>query len=511
MSGATTADVVVVGGGAAGLAAASEAQRAGAQVILLEKNPALGGSMAWSVGSISASRTPHQRRAGIEDSPQAHFEDLELLAGRYAPRDNIALRRILADSMPETFDWLLSVGLEFVGPNIEPPHRVSRMHNVLPNSRAFPYHLGRYCRKLGVDIRLHTAVEDLIVTDGAVTGVIARSADGTAHGIAARNAVILAAGDYSGSKALKAQFAAADVVEVDPVNPTATGDGFTIGLAHGAVMVNGDIVRGPIMRFIPPRRRKLLQALPPVRPLTRFMRWSFDHLPAALLRPFVMSFLTTAVSPSMELFREGAILINQDGQRFGDELDRPGHATARQRDRLAYLLLDHTVAQKFSAWPNYVSTAPGVAYAYLPDYRRSRADIYHQAGTIEALARQLGMPPATLAATVSAYNAGADGIARGGVRQPIAQPPYTALGPIRSHVVFTDGGLKITARMEVVTADGLVQPGLYAAGSNGQGGVLLEGHGHHLGWAFTSGRIAGREAAKPPGQRAQARPQPVSA
>jgi fumarate reductase flavoprotein subunit len=33
---------------------------------------------------------------------------------------------------------------------------------------------------------------------------------------------------------------------------------------------------------------------------------------------------------------------------------------------------------------------------------------------------------------------------------------------------------------------------LYAAGSTGQGGVLLEGHGHHIGWAFVSGRLAGR-------------------
>ena len=38
-------------------------------------------------------------------------------------------------------------------------------------------------------------------------------------------------------------------------------------------------------------------------------------------------------------------------------------------------------------------------------------------------------------------------------------------------------------------------PGLYAAGSTGQGGLLLEGHGHHLAWAFISGRIAGRNAA----------------
>ena len=36
---------------------------------------------------------------------------------------------------------------------------------------------------------------------------------------------------------------------------------------------------------------------------------------------------------------------------------------------------------------------------------------------------------------------------------------------------------------------------LFAAGAAGQGGVILAGHGHHLGWAFTSGRRAGRFAA----------------
>jgi len=36
---------------------------------------------------------------------------------------------------------------------------------------------------------------------------------------------------------------------------------------------------------------------------------------------------------------------------------------------------------------------------------------------------------------------------------------------------------------------------LWAAGLAGQGGLILKGHGHHIGWAFTSGRIAGRQAA----------------
>jgi predicted oxidoreductase len=62
-------------------------------------------------------------------------------------------------------------------------------------------------------------------------------------------------------------------------------------------------------------------------------------------------------------------------------------------------------------------------------------------------------------------------------------------------VIFTDGGLKVSERLEVLRGDGSVIEGLYAAGATGQGGLLLEGHGHHLGWAFISGRIAGRNAA----------------
>ena len=55
-----TTDVIVVGGGGSGLAAAIEAASVGRRVILLEKAPKLGGTTAWSIGSISASATPHQ-------------------------------------------------------------------------------------------------------------------------------------------------------------------------------------------------------------------------------------------------------------------------------------------------------------------------------------------------------------------------------------------------------------------------------------------------------------------
>jgi fumarate reductase flavoprotein subunit len=34
--------------------------------------------------------------------------------------------------------------------------------------------------------------------------------------------------------------------------------------------------------------------------------------------------------------------------------------------------------------------------------------------------------------------------------------------------------------------------GLYAVGQNGLGGMILWGHGLHIAWAMTSGRLAGK-------------------
>ena len=150
-------------------------------------------------------------------------------------------------------------------------------------------------------------------------------------------------------------------------------------------------------------------------------------------------------------------------------------------------------ARKFSAWPNYVSTAPGVAYAYLKDYRRNRPDLYERADSIAGLAVKLGIPADVLERTVAEYNAGAG--LPGGSRKPLVQPPFHSLGPIRNLMGYTEGGLEVNERLEVIGADDKPIAGLFAAGGTGQGGMMLMGHGHHLGWAFTSGRLAGRHAA----------------
>ncbi|ESR23807.1 FAD-dependent oxidoreductase [Lutibaculum baratangense] len=486
-----TADVVVVGGGGAGLAAAIEAARFGAQVVLLEKNESLGGSTAWSVGSISVSNSPHQRREGIKDTPDEHFEDLEILAGSYANRDNRALRRILVDNTTEMFDWLEDMGLVFVGPNPEPPHRHPRMHNVLPNSRAFPFHLGRRARTLGVDIHTGMAARSFVTERDHVVGVEAAGPDGKAIVFRGRSGVVLASGDYSANAEMKRELASPEVAAFSAINETATGEGHRMATEIGAEILNGDIVRGPIMRFVPPAAKSLVHKLPPSTFVSRMIRWGYETLPQSLLRPFVMSFLTTALGPSGDLLKGGALLINKTGHRFSDEMKGPAAEVAKQPDGVAYVLMDGELMSKFSAWPNFVSTAPGIAYAYVEDYRRTRRDIFHEGDTIAALATKLGVPADALQDTIQSYNDSAER----GVRPKLETGPYLALGPVRSYVVFTDGGLKVTERLEVLRTDGSIIPGLYAAGSAGQGGLLLEGHGHHLGWAFISGRIAGRHAA----------------
>ena len=480
----TTFDVIVVGGGGAGLAAAIEARGAGANVLLVEKNAAPGGSTAWSVGSITATGTPHQRRKGVVDSAESHWRDMAGFNGDLDARDNAALRRVLADDMPDTFRWLLAHGVRFYGPMPEPPHTKPRMHNVLPNSRAFITHLTRAARRAGVVIRTGTRVSGLVGEAGRVAGVVCGGETFTAK------AVVLAAGDFTSDPELKARYMGPREARVDGVNITATGDGQKLATRLGARVVNGDLALGPELRFIPPQHQNLLLRLPPWPALASVMAWSLDHLPPSLLRPFIMSFVTTALAPSPALFEAGALLVNKAGMRFADERDQPAFAVAEQPDKIAYILLDARMARSFEAWPNFISTAPGVAYAYLSDYRRNRPDVFARADTLDALTGKLGMPAGSLTASAAAFNESA------GNRPHFGDGPYVALGPVRAVFVHAEGGLAVDHDHRVLGATEQPIAGLYAAGSTGQGGLLLKGHGHHLAWAFVSGRRAGRNAAR---------------
>ncbi|MER5181247.1 FAD-dependent oxidoreductase [Streptomyces sp. NPDC002896] len=487
-------DVVVAGGGGAGLAAAIEAAAAGARVVVLEKAGELRGSTGRSVGSIAASRTPDQHRLGIDDSADRHLADYRKLSGALADIEDPELARVLTDNATATTAWLRSLGVEFYGPVGEPPHTAPRLHNVLPGSRAYIHHLHKRARRLGVTIRLNTEARRLLTERGRVTGVEAGTADGRGQTYAARCGVVLATGDFSASADMKRTWIDDTVASFVPVNPYATGDAQRMAMDLGAQMLNAEVFDVPSMRLAPPPSDGLfglLQRLPPSRALTLPIRWGLRHLPGWLVRSLMMGFVTTYLSPREALFEHGAILVDAAGALRSGADENINLTVARLGVDGGYIIGDRALYERFSRDPHYVATAPGVAHAYLPDFRRARKDVYAEAPTLDGLARRIGVPADALTAAVRKAGSCAAG-------RELDQPPYFALGPVRAYLIQTNGGLRISERMEVLSASGDPIPGLYAAGNAGQGGLALYGHGHHLGWAFTSGRIAGRQAAPPP-------------
>lgn len=494
-------DIIVVGGGGAGLMAALAAARHGRSVLVLEKAARIGGTTALSVGTICATSTRPQKQAGIDDSPLEHFDDMAKFPGSIAEKDNLELRKILVENVPETIEILSDLGITFMGPLPEPPHRKPRLHAIIPHSRGYIRHIERACRRLGVVIRTATPVEKLISEQGRITGVAARSpgSGGDVEQFRARRGVILASGDFSSAPVeFKQRYMCGPLLEIGGINPSSTGDGQRMGEEVGALVVNGDLAWGPEIRFLPPSRPSIVSKMPTSRWFARLLLLAMRTLPQAVLRPFLLGFVTTFLAPSHRLFELGAVLVNANGERFCDELNRPQDYIGRQPDQKAFIVFDNAVAELVKAWPNFVSTAPGVGYAYLPDYQRSRPDVYSTSDTIDGLAQKLRIPADALKNAIRSHNEQLAASPAAGDRNPIEKGPFHALGPAKSWIVFSEGGLKIDLEFRVSGQDGNPIPGLYAAGSAGQGGVLLDGHGHHLAWAFTSGRLAGRNAALQP-------------
>lgn len=483
---AVACDVLVIGGGGAGLAAAIEAADNDAHVILIEKNPELGGTTAWSIGSFTATQTTQQLASGIDDNPDAHFDDMPKFAGPLADRDNPTLRRLFVDNANETLRWLEALGVEFYGPMPEPPHTQPRMHNVLPNSKAYIRALGQQAQNIGVDVRVGVRAKRFLLDGDRVVGAACDLGDGEDREIRAHT-VVLASGDYAANPELKARYISPEVAKVDAMNPTATGDGHEMAFPLGARVLNGDVLSGPTLRFVPPPTETLDRQLPPSRFVGKMMRLALQHFPQRLLRPFILRFTTTSMAPELDLFAKGALLVNKLGGRITGAPPKLGLNIASEPDKIGYVIMDQTLADTFSAWPNFISTAPGVSYAYFDDFRRTRPDIFYKAGSLPELAEALSIDGAALTASVAAHNEEAE--------SKIGTAPYYALGPAKSYVVLTDGGLAVNENLQVLNDKDEPIVGLYAAGSVGQGGLMLKGHGHHIGWAFTSGRIAGRLAA----------------
>jgi fumarate reductase flavoprotein subunit len=492
-----TFDVIIVGGGGSGLAAAVSAAENGAQVLVLEKEPEPGGTTGLAVGSFTANRTPQQQQAGIVDRVDDHAED----AGCFAPRkiearNNEELRRWFLGHGADTLAWLQDMGLSFQGPNPEPPNRVPRMHNVIPGARAYIATLQDRLQGCGGRLLCQAQAVALTRADGGgVTGVIAEvGVQGERQVFSARRGVVLAAGDYTNSKELIGRHLGETFRAVEGINQKSTGDGHLLAEREGARLINMDVAYGPELRFVPPPRRTLQQWLPARGPIPRLMSWLLPWIPPFIMAAMTRRLLVTWQHPENALFDDGAILVNERGDRFCDERCWPDReiAVAQQPGKICYLLLDEGLIERYSAWPHFISTAPKIAYAYVADYLKLRKDVAVAGDSVEAVATARGLPPSGLVEAVRSANE---------ERATDSCPELTGrrwvlLGPAKAYFTTTEGGVAIDQKFRALDSLSEPIPGLFAIGQNGLGGQVLWGHGLHIAWAMTSGRLVGRQLAK---------------
>ncbi len=495
-----TYDVIVVGGGGSGLAAAVSAAESGCSVLLLEKQSRLGGTTGIAVGSFTANGTALQQRNEIDDNLEAHAED----AGKFAPpeiegRNNAALRRFFLSHTAETLEWLAGMGLSFYGPSPEPPNRVPRMHNVVPAAKAYIAALQAALLKLGGEIRCNAAVSRLLQPVDRVEGVEVILKNRKQVEFRARRGVVLAAGDYANSPEIIAEVKGAAFSEIEGINPNATGDGHLLAQSAGAQLLNMDVAYGPELRFIPPPGKTFHQLLPASGPVARLMGRLMDYTPKFMINALIKRLLVTWQHPENALFDHGAILLNKEGRRFCNEKEWPGReiAVAKQTDKTAFILLDERLVKRYSAWPNFISTAPKIAYAYVEDYLRLRPDIASTAKILDVVAANAGLPAENVVKSVQAFNRytkrmASDPFGRQGDTEELKGLRWVLLGPAKAWFTTTEGGAAIDESLRALDEQGHPIPGLYAVGQNGLGGQILWGHGLHIGWALTSGRLVGR-------------------
>lgn len=476
-----TWDLLVVGGGGSGLSAAVEAAKLGSSVLLVDKLANIGGATGISVGTISAAGTALQAAAGIDDDTDTHLKDyLKLIpSGKTSADYDLELTRLLIESAPGVLDHMTGLGLQYTGPHPEPPHSVPRMHSLVPGSSAYISTLRAEAEGAGVSIRTRVRMVELTKEgpDEVSGAILVDLASGKRIHVRARKGIVLAAGYFSANQILARRYGRPQELDsVDSLPPHATGDGIVAATAIGAEVAGMD--GGSSLSFRTP--------YPPY------------------------------VRPEPSLFNAGAILVNSEGQRFSNELSSPEAEAAQQPAGASFIIFDTALAEQIASpnedsWPGrdgwhqhqklFLSTFPGIAYAYIEDYR-DKTSYFYESGTAQGLARLISIPHNALIKTLDAYNDFvrnnlSDPFGRPRPRAGLSKPPFYAIGPLRTSV-SSGGGLKVDTRMRVLDKSGTPISRLFAAGINAASNTFIAGHGHALVWAFATGQIAGKNAATIP-------------
>ncbi|MEG0820686.1 MAG: flavocytochrome c [Burkholderiaceae bacterium] len=460
-------DVIVVGSGFAALAAALEARENGAEVLMIEKMPMLGGNSAINGGAFAVAGSPLQEKDGIQDSPALMQADM-LKAGRGL--NNVDILKLIVEGTRPAFDFTVRHGVQYK-PFTQHfgGHSVPRIAQALHSTGGdITVPLAKAAEKMGVEIRSRCKMEEFIRdADGRVIGVVARDrydfpneSSGVLQTYGARRGVVMATGGFSRNLEFRKMQDPALDERLDSTNqPGATGEAMLAMFELGAAPVQIDQIQlGP---------------------------WS---------SPDEKGFGLASQFNTIAGFPKGIMVDARTGQRFVDEL-------ADRKARSDAILTQVDAKTGKPVYPICFTDAIGAKDAQTLK-NGLKYKVIHEFATLEALAQFYGMPAAGLKRQVAEFNQ----MVRArkdpqfgrslDVAIELKQAPFYAVR-VWPKVHYCMGGVGIDAQARVIRADRKAIAGLYAAGevAGGTHGASRLG-GCAIADGLVMGRIAGTQAAK---------------
>lgn len=479
-------DIVVVGGGLAGMSAGLTAVQNGGKVIVFEKLPGLGGAGNYPEGSLGiGTKIQKTEGKGNRTVLDAFNKIAEFTHWRV---NSQAIMALLHNSGP-TIDWVQSEGVGFKGLKTSfPPEKTLWTWHIYQHNGASV--IKNFYKKIlagGGQIFTETPVKKLLTDkNGAVIGVEAKDLlTGEKITVKAKG-VIIATGGFSNNKEMIHEYItdvkAPGMVDVKlrgPLIDGRTGDGINMAKAIGAQLTGMHTIAG---------NSPYINQDPPIR---QFNGADYQkQARASLSQPFLW--------------------VNKEGQRFYNESMGSSFSDVynamTMNGGMMYSVFDDNMRQKMIAegpvTPFNAIVVPGQPMKALDEAISigMKEGWSFKANTIEDLAKQLKIDPATLKATIAKVNKYAqDKNDLDFGRKPehlftfSDQGPYYAMLGIRAYFL-TLGGVKINERLQALNMKNQPIPGLYVVGQD-MGGLydstydlLLEGSAS--GFALTSGRMA---------------------